>query len=166
MTYSCAIFPPQFEETYADAARDPLEQAQYRKLHRVLDLAQVQPGHRILEIGSGWASLSIEAAKRGCRVDTLTLSVEQQTLARERIEQACVSYRACRPTLDPKAYLQTLIMNISGFTDKITVHLMDYRKMPEEWKGAFDRVISIEMIEAVGLVRLNPLQRSHFHFVK
>lgn len=61
----------------------------------------------------------------GTTVDTLTLSVQQQTLARERIAAA-------------------------GLTDRITVHLMDYRNMPAEWEGAFDRVVSIEMIEAVG----------------
>jgi cyclopropane-fatty-acyl-phospholipid synthase len=61
----------------------------------------------------------------GTTVDTLTLSVQQQSLARERIAAA-------------------------GLTDRITVHLMDYRNMPTEWEGAFDRVVSIEMIEAVG----------------
>lgn len=45
-------------------------------------------------------------------------------------------------------------MSISGFEDQITVHLLDYRAMPESWKGSFDRVVSIEMIEAVGLVSI------------
>lgn len=61
----------------------------------------------------------------GCTVDTLTLSSEQQSLAQARIAAA-------------------------GLTSSITVHLLDYRNMPESWNGAFDRFISIEMIENVG----------------
>jgi cyclopropane-fatty-acyl-phospholipid synthase len=61
----------------------------------------------------------------GCEVDTITLSVQQQTLAQKRIEAA-------------------------GLSDKIRVHLVDYRKLPNEWEHAFDRVVSIEMLEAVG----------------
>ena len=62
----------------------------------------------------------------GCKVDTLTLSVEQMTLAKKRISAA-------------------------GVQDLATVHLMDYRAMPSEWAGAFDRVVSVEMLEAVGV---------------
>lgn len=61
----------------------------------------------------------------GCTVDTLTLSVEQKILAEARIAEA-------------------------GLTDSITVHLLDYRSLPPSFTHAFDRVISIEMIEAVG----------------
>lgn len=61
----------------------------------------------------------------GCTVDTLTLSVEQKLLAESRIAAA-------------------------GLTSSITVHLLDYRSLPESFNHAFDRVISIEMIEAVG----------------
>jgi len=61
----------------------------------------------------------------GTTVDTLTLSVQQQSLARQRIASA-------------------------GLQDRIKVHLMDYRNMPSDWEGVFDRVVSIEMIEAVG----------------
>lgn len=94
MTYSCAIFPSldasaQETPSYANAAKeDPLEVAQLRKIHRILDLAQVSSGHRVLEIGSGWGSCAIEAARRGATVDTLTLSVEQQQLAQNRIKAA------------------------------------------------------------------------------
>ena len=62
---------------------------------------------------------------KGCTVDTLTLSVEQKVLAEARIEAA-------------------------GLTASITVHLLDYRSLPPSFMHAFDRVISIEMIEAVG----------------
>lgn len=61
----------------------------------------------------------------GATVETLTLSVQQQSLARQRIAAA-------------------------GLQGRINVHLMDYRNMPPDWEGAFDRVVSIEMIEAVG----------------
>lgn len=61
----------------------------------------------------------------GCTVDTLTLSVEQKLLAEARIAEA-------------------------GLTSSITVHLLDYRSLPASFTHAFDRVISIEMIEAVG----------------
>lgn len=105
---------------------DSLHQAQLRKLHHIITKADIRPGNRVLEVGSGWGSLAIEAVRlTGCTVDTITLSVHQQVLAQQRIREA-------------------------GFEDRITVHLMDYRNMPPEWAGAFDRFISIEMIEAVG----------------
>ncbi|KAJ7781761.1 CFS1-like protein [Mycena maculata] len=106
---------------------DELYEAQIRKLSHIIDKAKIQPGNRVLEIGSGWGSMAILLAQtvEGTTVDTLTLSIQQQSLARERIAAA-------------------------GLTDRITVHLMDYRNMPAEWAGAFDRVVSIEMIEAVG----------------
>lgn len=79
-------------------------------------------------LGSGWAALAILAVQTtGCTVDTLTLSVYQQEMALQRIAEA-------------------------GLSEQITVHLMDYRdclKRPE-WHHAFDRFISVEMIEHVG----------------
>ncbi|KAJ7928068.1 CFS1-like protein [Mycena leptocephala] len=154
MTYSCAIFedldgdmkdgvvrsewsggqglrrlgkPATSSSSIPTTTEDELYEAQIRKLSHIIDKAKIQPGHRILEIGSGWGSMAILIAQTvaGTTVDTLTLSVQQQSLARERIAAA-------------------------GLTDRITVHLMDYRNMPAEWEGAFDRVVSIEMIEAVG----------------
>ncbi|KIJ42342.1 hypothetical protein M422DRAFT_31315 [Sphaerobolus stellatus SS14] len=105
---------------------DSLYHAQIRKIHHIIAKADIRPGHRVLEIGSGWGSFAIEAVRlTDCTVDTLTLSVHQQALAQERIREA-------------------------GLQDNITVHLMDYRNMPSEWEGAFDRFVSIEMIEAVG----------------
>lgn len=61
----------------------------------------------------------------GCTVDTLTLSIEQKVLAEARIAAA-------------------------GLSDSITVHLLDYRSVPAHWNHSFDRVVSCEMIEAVG----------------
>ncbi len=106
---------------------DTLFHAQMRKLHHIIRKAKIMPGHRVLEIGSGWGSMAILITQTipDTTVDTLTLSVEQQNLARQRVKAA-------------------------GLQDRINVHLMDYRDMPEDWKGAFDRMVSIEMIENVG----------------
>ncbi|KNZ82070.1 Cyclopropane-fatty-acyl-phospholipid synthase [Termitomyces sp. J132] len=129
MTYSCAIFK-DLDGDIKDGppiSLDELHEAQIRKLKHIIQKAQICPGHRVLEIGSGWGSMAILIAQtiQDTHVDTITLSVQQQTLARERVAQA-------------------------GLSDRVEVHLMDYRNMPPEWEGAFDRVISIEMIEAVG----------------
>lgn len=107
--------------------KDELHEAQLRKLHHIIKKAHILPGHRVLEIGSGWGSMAILIAQTvpDTTIDTITLSVQQQTLAQERIKTA-------------------------GLEDRITVHLMDYRDMPPDWKGVFDRVVSVEMIEAVG----------------
>ncbi|KIK57142.1 hypothetical protein GYMLUDRAFT_46375 [Collybiopsis luxurians FD-317 M1] len=160
MTYSCAIFedldgdvkngldrglwsgghalhrlgqpaetsaPASMSTPIAQDGPDVLEAAQYRKLRHIIRKADILPGQRVLEIGSGWGSLSILIAQTvpDTRVDTLTLSVAQQALARERIRAA-------------------------GLEDRITVHLMDYRDMPGDWESKFDRLVSVEMIEAVG----------------
>lgn len=110
-----------------ETGEDQLYLGQIRKLNHIIKKARVMPGHRVLEIGSGWGSLAILLTSTipDTTVDTLTLSVQQQTLAMERIKAA-------------------------GLEDRITVHLMDYRNMPKEWEGMFDRLISIEMMEAVG----------------
>jgi cyclopropane-fatty-acyl-phospholipid synthase len=112
MTYSSAWFEPG----------DDLRSAQLRKIDGILDLARVRSGMHVLEIGSGWGGLAIRAAReRGARVTTLTLSTEQQALARKRAEQA-------------------------GVGDLVEVRLQDYRDVT----GQFDAVVSVEMIEAVG----------------
>lgn len=112
MTYSSALFE--------DAAAS-LEQAQINKIDRMLDLAGVQSGDAILEIGSGWGALAIRAAQRGCRVKTITLSDEQFALAKERFAAA-------------------------GVSESVDICLQDYRTL----EGQFDAVLSCEMIEAVG----------------
>lgn len=125
--YSCALWADSEGGVRGDLESGPtpgdLEAAQLRKIHHVLRQARVKPGHRILEFGSGWGGLAIEAARTfGCEVDTLTLSIEQKTLAEERIKAA-------------------------GLTDRIRVHLMDYREIPAEFEKAFDAFVSIEMLE-------------------
>uniref|UniRef100_A0A7S2PQB7 Polyketide synthase methyltransferase domain-containing protein n=1 Tax=Leptocylindrus danicus TaxID=163516 RepID=A0A7S2PQB7_9STRA len=108
--------------------RGTLEEAQWRKLDTLLDRAQVQPGQRLLDIGFGWGGLSLHAAKKyGCEVTGITLSVEQKALAEERVKKA-------------------------GLEHLITFEVVDYRKFArrKENRGKFDRVLSCEMIEAVG----------------
>ena len=112
MTYSSAWFEPG----------DDLADAQRRKIDGILDLARVGPGMHVLEIGSGWGALAIRAAsERGARVTTLTLSTEQQALARQRADDAGVGHL-------------------------VDVQLQDYR----DATGQYDAIVSVEMIEAVG----------------
>ena len=108
--------------------RGSLEEAQWRKLDTLLDRAQVQPGQTLLDIGFGWGGLSLHAAKKhGCKVWGITLSVEQKALAEERVRR-------------------------EGLGHLITFEVIDYRIFArrKENKGKFDRVLSCEMIEAVG----------------
>jgi cyclopropane-fatty-acyl-phospholipid synthase len=115
MTYSCALF------TDLPASSADLATAQRRKIDRLLDMAGVQRGSRVLEIGTGWGELCIRAAARGAHVCSVTLSVEQQRLARQRVAAA-------------------------GLSDLVEIGLCDYRDV----EGCYDSVVSIEMIEAVG----------------
>jgi cyclopropane-fatty-acyl-phospholipid synthase len=108
--------------------RGTLEEAQWRKLDTLLDRAQVLPGQTVLDIGFGWGGLSIHAAKKyGCKVTGITLSVEQRDLAMKRVKT-------------------------EGLEDLITFEVIDYRTFArkKENQGKFDRVLSCEMIEAVG----------------
>jgi cyclopropane-fatty-acyl-phospholipid synthase len=100
---------------------DDLVHAQHRKIDGILDMAGVRSGAHILEIGTGWGGLAVQAARRGARVTTLTISAEQARLAEERIAAA-------------------------GVADRVQVLLRDYR----EAQGSYDAVVSVEMVEAVG----------------
>ena len=111
MTYSSARFAPG----------DTLEQAQRRKIAMLLDRLALKPGDRLLEIGCGWGTLAIEAARRGAEVVGLTLSAEQKNWAGKKIAGAQLS-------------------------DKIEIRLEDYREIGEQ----FDAISSVEMVEAVG----------------
>jgi cyclopropane-fatty-acyl-phospholipid synthase len=112
MTYSCARFASR---------RDSLEDAQLRKIATLLDRLELAPGQRLLEIGCGWGSLAIAAAKRGAAVVGLTLSDQQKAWAEDKIAKA-------------------------GLSDRIEIRLQDYRQTAEQ----FDAVASVEMVEAVG----------------
>lgn len=107
--------------------RGDLHEAQLRKIDRLLDEAGVGPGSRVLEIGTGWGELAIRAAARGATVRSVTLSVEQQALARERIAAA-------------------------GHSERVRVDLCDYRDVStgSTTGEVYDAVLSVEMIEAVG----------------
>lgn len=140
MTYSCGIYPTldgdlvrsSTQPKHPWTTRDELERSQYAKLHHIIRKAKIARGHRVLEIGSGWGSFAIEAVRStGCTVDTLTLSSQQKSLAEERIRQA-------------------------GLQGQIRVHLMDFRSIPKDWWHTFDRVVSIEMLEAVGKEYIGP----------
>jgi len=102
-----------------------LEEAQEAKFERICRKLGVGPSHHLLEIGTGWGGFAIWAAARhGCRVTTTTISRAQHDLARERIERA-------------------------GLSDRVTLLFEDYRRL----SGTFDRIVSIEMFEAVRLER-------------
>ncbi|WP_245352735.1 SAM-dependent methyltransferase [Pseudonocardia parietis] len=105
---------------FADGS-DDLLLAQERKIDGILDMAGVRDGMHVLEIGTGWGGLATRAARRGARVTTLTISKEQQQLAEARLAEA-------------------------GVADRVQVLLRDYR----EARGAYDAVVSVEMVEAVG----------------
>ncbi|XP_042438219.1 uncharacterized protein LOC122023874 [Zingiber officinale] len=114
--------------TYSSAIfktqNEDLKTAQLRKISLLIKKAQVEGKHEVLEIGCGWGSLAIEVVKQtGCRYTGVTLSQEQLTFAKRRAKEA-------------------------GLEDCTNFILMDYRQLPKYHK--YDRIISCEMIEAVG----------------
>jgi cyclopropane-fatty-acyl-phospholipid synthase len=101
---------------------DSLEAAQWRKLERICRKLDLRPDDHLVEIGTGWGGMALHAAQNfGCRVTTTTISREQHALATQRVAQA-------------------------GLSDRITVLLQDYRDL----QGEYDKLVSIEMIEAIG----------------
>ncbi len=101
---------------------EDLTTAQIRKLDRIIELADLREGQEVLEIGCGWGAFAIRAAQtRGVRVTGVTLSREQLAWARDQVREA-------------------------GLEDRIDLRLQDYRDLT----GTFDRIVSIEMLEAVG----------------
>jgi cyclopropane-fatty-acyl-phospholipid synthase len=112
--------------------QDTLAAAQQRKLAHIVARAQILPGHRVLEIGSGWGSMALYIVRHvpDVHIDTITLSDNQF------------------------AHVHAEVARL-GFADRIRVHLLDYREMPREWESSFDRVVSLEMVEAVGLENID-----------
>ncbi|WP_122466250.1 SAM-dependent methyltransferase [Pseudomonas viridiflava] len=101
---------------------DTLEQAQLNKLERICQKLALKPTDHLLEIGTGWGSMAIYAAQHyGCRVTTTTLSAEQFAYTEQRLNEL-------------------------GLKDRVTLLLTDYRDLT----GEYDKLVSIEMIEAVG----------------
>lgn len=108
-----------------ESAGDTLEQAQERKWRRLAELARLGRGQRVLEIGCGWGGFAAFAAKAtGCQVTGLTLSTEQEAWARAHARR-------------------------EGVADRVSIRLADYRTLPAEGR-TYDRIVSIEMLEAVG----------------
>ena len=123
MTYSCPIWRPT---TDPKSATESLEEAQQTKLQYFIGQAKIKASDHVLEIGTGWGSFAIAAVRKtGCRITSLTLSREQKVMAEERISAA-------------------------GYADHINVLLCDYRALPTPAGALYDKVISIEMLEAVG----------------
>jgi len=110
-----------------DDASTGLEAAQRIKLDLVCEKLDLRPEHDVVEIGTGWGGFAVHAARTiGCRVVTTTISEEQRAEATRRVRDA-------------------------GVEDRVTVLGADYRDLPLELgEGRFDRLVSIEMIEAVG----------------
>ena len=101
---------------------ESLESASRRKLDRICRKLALNPGDRVIEIGSGWGGFALHAAEHfGCHVTTTTISRAQYDLARERVSAA-------------------------GLSERIDVRLEDYRDLT----GRYDKLVSIEMIEAIG----------------
>jgi cyclopropane-fatty-acyl-phospholipid synthase len=107
---------------YFETPEATLREAQEAKLDRICQKLELGPDDHVVEIGSGWGSFAMHAAGRyGCRVTTTTISREQYELATERVRDA-------------------------GLDDRVSILLEDYRDL----RGRFDKLVSIEMIEAVG----------------
>jgi len=108
-----------------------LQEASAAKYDRICKKLRLSPNDHVLEIGTGWGGFAIHASRRyGCRVTTTTISRQQYDLAKERIRSA-------------------------GVEDKVHLLLKDYRDL----EGRFDKLVSIEMIEAVGHHYLNTFFR-------
>lgn len=113
MTYSGAVF---------EAPDEALETSQANKYRRMAELAGIEAGHHVLEIGCGWGGFSAWAARElGCQVTAITISQQQFDFAARRMQR-------------------------EGLSDRVHLRLQDYRDLT----GQFDRAVSIEMFEAVG----------------
>ena len=105
-----------------DAEDMSLEQASARKLQVICEKLQLNEADHLLEIGTGWGGMALYAAKHfGCKVTTTTISQQQYDLAKARIDAA-------------------------GLDNRVTLLLQDYREL----QGQYDKLVSIEMIEAIG----------------
>ena len=108
---------------YFETGRDSLEAAQMRKYDLICRKLQLAPGDHLLEIGTGWGGFAVYAAEQfGCRITTTTISAEQHAAAAELFRRR-------------------------GLENRITLVQEDYRHL----RGTFDKLVSIEMFEAVGL---------------
>ena len=112
----------QYSSAIFDEEGNSLEEAQVNKLTRICDQLKLREDDHLLEVGSGWGGLAIFAAENyGCQVTTTTISDNQYRYAKNKIDAA-------------------------GLSDKINLLSDDYRLL----QGKFEKVVSVEMIEAVG----------------
>jgi len=123
MTYSSGIFTDfDLHQPVMKFDRQILFEAQLRKYDRIIDLLQISRTDHVLEIGCGWGACAVRAVQRtGCQWTGLTISKEQYELARNCVIE-------------------------NGLCDRIEIKCLDYRLE----KGKYDRIVSIEMIEAAG----------------
>ena len=111
-----------YSSAYYPKPESTLEEASVAKLKRICDKLQLTSDDHVIEIGTGWGGFAIYAASHyGCKVTTTTISKEQHAMAASRVAAA-------------------------GLEDKITLLMEDYRDL----SGQYDKLVSIEMIEAVG----------------
>ena len=107
---------------YFPSEETTLKEASIAKLDRLCEMLQLRPGLRVLEVGSGWGACAVHMARKyGCNVVSVTISEQQHAEATQRVRAA-------------------------GLEDRVEIRMQDYRDI----RGQFDRLISIEMIEAVG----------------
>jgi cyclopropane-fatty-acyl-phospholipid synthase len=115
-----------------------LAEASTAKLERICQKLDLKPGDHVLEIGTGWGGFALYAAGRhGCRVTTTTLSRQQYDLARQRIDAA-------------------------GLSERVELLLTDYRDLT----GQYDKLVSVEMVEAVGAAHLETYFGQCAHLLK
>jgi cyclopropane-fatty-acyl-phospholipid synthase len=130
MTYSCAVF---------SKGAQTLEEAQHTKLELVAGKLDLEPGMRVLDVGCGWGSFAMHAAREhGVEVVGITLSEQQAALARERVAQA-------------------------GLSERIEIRVQDYRQLP---KASFDAIASIGMSEHVGDAQIDVYARTLFSLLR
>jgi cyclopropane-fatty-acyl-phospholipid synthase len=130
MTYSCAIF---------SGGAQTLEEAQRAKLELVARKLDLKPGMRLLDVGCGWGSFAIHAARHhGVTVTGITLSPAQAELARERVMEA-------------------------GLEDRVEIRVADYRRLAP---SSFDAIASIGMAEHVGERQIDLYAKSLFELLR
>jgi cyclopropane-fatty-acyl-phospholipid synthase len=130
MTYSCAVY---------SKGAETLEQAQLAKLDLIAGKLDLKPGMRLLDVGCGWGSFAIHAAKNyGVTVTGVTLSPSQAELAREKVAQA-------------------------GLSEQVEIRVADYRELPG---GSFDAIVSIGMSEHVGESQIDNYAKSLFALLR
>ncbi len=124
MTYSCAVF---------SRGAETLEEAQRTKLDLVATKLRLREGQRVLDVGCGWGSFAIHAARHyGVQVTGITLSAHQAELAQRRVAQA-------------------------GLSDQVEIRVADYRQLADE---PFDAIASIGMVEHVGASQIDRYART------